>query len=89
MAECYFRPSLSYHLSLFCLFLSGRFTQVLLYIIVVAGNFQCCMCTCFKIFTDLFKARLCDFYQVKLALGTFSFACNLRYREQVDKPLTL
>ena len=30
----YFRPSLSYHLSLrslFCLFLSGRFTQVLLY----------------------------------------------------------
>ena len=41
IAECsngnimqYFRPSLSYHLSLrslFCLFLSGRFTQVLLY----------------------------------------------------------
>ena len=31
----YFRPSLSYYLSLrslFCLFLSGRFTQVLLYI---------------------------------------------------------
>ena len=31
----YFRPSLSYHLSLrylFCLFLSGRFRQVLLYI---------------------------------------------------------
>ena len=30
----YFRPSLSYHLSLrslFCLFLGGRFTQVLLY----------------------------------------------------------
>ena len=30
----YFRPSLSYHLSLrplFCLFLSGRFTHVLLY----------------------------------------------------------
>ena len=41
IAECstgsilqYFRPSLSYHVSLrslFCLFLSGRFTQVLLY----------------------------------------------------------
>ena len=39
IAECrsilqYFRPSLSYHLSLrslFCLFLSGCFTQVLLY----------------------------------------------------------
>ena len=41
IAECskrsilqYFRPALSYHLSsrsLFCLFLSGRFTQVLLY----------------------------------------------------------
>ena len=35
IAECspYFRTSLSYHLSLrslFCLFLSGRFTQVLL-----------------------------------------------------------
>ena len=32
----YFRPSLSYHLllrPLFCLFLSGRFTQVLLYLI--------------------------------------------------------
>ena len=31
----YFRPSLSYQLSLrplFCLFLSGRFTQVLLYV---------------------------------------------------------
>ena len=31
----YFRPSLSYYLSLrplFCLFLSGRFTQVLLYL---------------------------------------------------------
>ena len=39
IAECilqYFRPSLSYHLSyrsLFCLFLSGHFTQVLLYMI--------------------------------------------------------
>ena len=42
IAECsnggilqYFRPPLSYHLqlrSLFCLFLSGRFTHVLLYI---------------------------------------------------------
>ena len=42
IAECskgsilqYFRPLLSYHLSLrslFCLFLSGRFTQVLLYL---------------------------------------------------------
>ena len=44
IAECsegsilqYFRPSLSYHLSLrplFCLFLSGRFTQVLLYVLL-------------------------------------------------------
>ena len=43
IAECstwsilqFFRPSLSYQLllrSLFCIFLSGRFTQVLLYII--------------------------------------------------------
>ena len=42
IAECskgsilqYFRPSLSYNMSLrplFCLFLSGRFTQILLYI---------------------------------------------------------
>ena len=34
-----FRPSLSYHLSLrslFCLFLSGRFTQVLLYLYFLA-----------------------------------------------------
>ena len=33
----YFRPSLSYHLSLrplVCLFLSGRFTQVLLYMYI-------------------------------------------------------
>ena len=32
----YFRPSLSYHLSLrslFCIFLSGHFTQVLLFLI--------------------------------------------------------
>ena len=44
IAECskasilqYFRPSFSYHLSLrslFCLFLSGRFTQVLLYMLL-------------------------------------------------------
>ena len=44
VAECskgsilqYFGPSLSYHLSLrslFCLFLSGRFTQVLLYFLI-------------------------------------------------------
>ena len=34
----FFRPSLSYHLSLislFCLFLNGRFTQVLLYMLTV------------------------------------------------------
>ena len=39
----YFRPTLSYHLSLkslFCLFLIGRFTQVLLYIISWAGTFD-------------------------------------------------
>ena len=44
----YFRPSLSYHLSLgslFCLFLSGCFTQVLLYMLIVlnpicTGNLQ-------------------------------------------------
>ena len=38
-----FRPSLSYHLSLrslFCLFLSGCFTQVLLYL-----QLECCMST--------------------------------------------
>ena len=54
-AECskgsilqYFRPSLIYHLSLrslFCLFLSGCFTQVLLYIVrklllLYANNFD-------------------------------------------------
>ena len=47
IAECskgsilqYFRPSLSYHLlrSLFCLFLSGNFTQLLLYIIKKGNN---------------------------------------------------
>ena len=47
IAECskesilqHFRPSLSYHLSLrslFCLFLSGRFRQVLLYKKLVIG----------------------------------------------------
>ena len=47
IAECskgsilqYFRPSLSYHLSLrslFYIFLSGRFTQVLLYLSVSVG----------------------------------------------------
>ena len=41
ITECflqYFRPSLSYHLplrSLFCLFLSGGFTQVLLYVTLI------------------------------------------------------
>ena len=48
IAECckgsilqYFPPSLSYHLSikcLFCLFLSGRFTQVLLYMSVCVSE---------------------------------------------------
>ena len=37
----YFKPSLSYHLSfisLFCLFLSGRFTLVLLYVWQTTGE---------------------------------------------------
>ena len=41
----YFRPSLSYNLSLrslFCLFLSGRFTQVLLFIGVRTKVDTCC-----------------------------------------------
>ena len=48
LAECskgsilqYFQPSLSYHLSLrslFCLFLSSRFTQVLLYLFSSSGH---------------------------------------------------
>ena len=53
IAECslwsilqYFRPALSYKLSirpLFCLFLSGRFTQVLLYLVIYVA---CCKKTC-------------------------------------------
>ena len=49
----YFRPSLSYHLSLrplFCLFLSGRFRQVLLYI-----TFRWIIC-----------AALCSFMQLAI-----------------------
>ena len=45
--ECYilqyFRPPLSYQLSLrllFCLFLSGRFTQIFLYFIFLNGKFN-------------------------------------------------
>ena len=44
----YFRPSLSYHLSLrslFCLFLSGRFTQVLLFIFQIS-----CVCYFYQYF---------------------------------------
>ena len=40
----YFQPSLSYHPSLralFCLFLSGHFRQVLLYILIVTTVFIC------------------------------------------------
>ena len=39
----YFWPSLSYHLSLrslFCLFLSGRFTQVLLYVACASSEYS-------------------------------------------------
>ena len=39
----YFRPSLSYHLSarpLFCLFLSGRLRQVLLYVLNIVSKFH-------------------------------------------------
>ena len=55
IAECskgsilqYFRPSLSYHLSLrsFCLFLSGRFTQVLLYSFTLIVFMLMCVCRC-------------------------------------------
>ena len=65
IAECskgsilqYFRPSLSYHLSLrslFCLFLSGRLRQVLLYRQISCGicsseiaNFSRCATSCSK-----------------------------------------
>ena len=51
IAECskgsilhYFRPSISYHLSLrslFCLFLSGDFTQVLLYMNLPGCTLEC------------------------------------------------
>ena len=66
----YFRPSLRYHLSLrslFCLFLSGRFTQVLLYRINVLGaamhiwrekvtfGFKCRECFHFNIIFQLYK----------------------------------
>ena len=40
----YFQPLLNYHLSLrylFCLFLSGRFTQVLLYVMYLRGPSEC------------------------------------------------
>ena len=39
----YFRPSLSYQLllrSMFCLFLSGRFTQVLLHVILLITSVE-------------------------------------------------
>ena len=54
IAECskgsilqYFRPSLGYHLSLrslFCLCLSGRLTQVLLYFVITMGVHQASVC---------------------------------------------
>ena len=55
----YFRPSLSYHLSLrplFCPFLSGCFTQVLLYMIFVMHihDPQCCL----NVFTYLSLAAV-------------------------------
>ena len=62
IAECskgsilqYFRPSLSYHLSLrylFCLFLSDRFTQVLLYFIVIYRLGPHCFMTANTMNTD-------------------------------------
>ena len=66
----YFRPSLSYHLSsrsLFCLFLSGRFTQVLLYCVTpFLPNFMCVLLlsvsqTSLKMIAHvLFKIKRCD-----------------------------
>ena len=59
IAECskwsilqYFRPAFSYHLSLrclFCLFLSGRFTQVLLYSFMLSEMAFYSMCMCLMI----------------------------------------
>ena len=52
----YFKPSLSYHLSLrslFCLFLSGGLRQVLLYIIHLNIDQTCTESTYFIIFCNL------------------------------------
>ena len=57
----YFRPSLSYHLSLrslFSLFLSGRFTQVLLYKLIVG-----------KYVTDKFKMIIKRYNSVRYNTG--------------------
>ena len=72
----YFRPSLSYHLSirpLFCLFLSGRLRQVLLYIFsvmeigtsigMIENGCMLTMIQCFRTFTVyLFSDGDWDFY---------------------------
>ena len=53
----YLRPSLSYHLSVrssFCLFLSGRFTPILLYVL----NSLCCSVLGEKFNTKVDKGKL-------------------------------
>ena len=62
----YFRPSLSYHLSLrplFCLFISGRLRQVLLYIVLMSvgssskvymsASLFVCLFVCMSVFTHV------------------------------------
>ena len=58
----YFRPLLSYHLSLrslFCLFLSGCFTQVLLYVYVFLG--ECSDVTPVRYSGDIWNVSDCEY----------------------------
>ena len=86
----YFPPSLSYHLSLrslFCLFLSGHFTQVLLYIIryMVGNNIlqlrshvtvSVYYCGTFKVI-EIAKFDTCLIFLISLSvLGRQTYSCS-------------
>ena len=93
----YFQPSLSYHLSLrslFCLLLSGSFTQVLLYCLSLYG--PRCQQTCLRGFEhqwpcliSTFVIRFLENIISKLAAGEISIIMLVSAAEEIGLSVSL
>ena len=103
IAECskgsilqYFRPSLSYRLSLrslFCLVLSSRFTQALLYLLCTCltlcmlGNFSCFCSVLFTFFKiNFFKNSSRNTIRVSTGLDPDYGQCSVQTLLETERP---